>query len=215
MEGSCRPYDIRNKLDRLYVSEYLEEQGPPGPKCFGPRIMNEQPPSSGFQMPRGSKSYDGSTKPEDWLTDYVIRSAHGTGKSPLGSAVYTADVGGSGQDLAEQSARGQHQLLARLSKKRLSATSPAHTRGRIALSSWPCAGRWRMKLIVSILTRWSKVRNSCEGVVEAQAISWFAQGCRHGSMLWQRLQREMPGNFGRDNQDRRPVRTGRPDCSPR
>ena len=36
------------------------------------------------------------------------------------------------------------------------------------------------------------MRNSCEGVVESQAISWFAQGCRHGSMLWQRLQREMP-----------------------
>ena len=36
------------------------------------------------------------------------------------------------------------------------------------------------------------MRNTCEGVVEAQAISWFAQGCRHGSMLWQRLQREMP-----------------------
>ena len=26
----------------------------------------------------------------------------------------------------------------------------------------------------------------------SQAISWFAQGCRHGSMLWQKLQREMP-----------------------
>ena len=42
------------------------------------------------------------------------------------------------------------------------------------------------------LTRWSTLRNSCEGVIEAQAISWFAQGCRHGSMLWQRLQRDMP-----------------------
>ena len=36
------------------------------------------------------------------------------------------------------------------------------------------------------------MRNSCERVVESQAISWFAQGCRHGTMLWQRLQREMP-----------------------
>ena len=45
------------------------------------------------------------------------------------------------------------------------------------------------------LTRWSKVRNSCEGVVEEQAISWFAQGCRHGSMLWQKLQREMPATL--------------------
>jgi hypothetical protein len=36
------------------------------------------------------------------------------------------------------------------------------------------------------------MRNSYEGVVETQAIMWFAQGCRHGTMLWQRLQRDMP-----------------------
>jgi hypothetical protein len=36
------------------------------------------------------------------------------------------------------------------------------------------------------------LRNSCKGVVEQQAIMWFAQGCQHGTMLWQKLQREMP-----------------------
>ena len=30
------PYDARLKLDRIYLSEILEEQGPLGPKCFGP-----------------------------------------------------------------------------------------------------------------------------------------------------------------------------------
>ena len=64
-------HNARNKLDSLHLSEYLEEQGPPGPRCFGPRIMYEPPPTPGFQMPRGSKSYDGSTKPQDWLADYV------------------------------------------------------------------------------------------------------------------------------------------------
>ena len=42
------------------------------------------------------------------------------------------------------------------------------------------------------LTRWTQTRNSCEGVEDSQAISWFANGCRHGSMLWQRLRRDMP-----------------------
>jgi hypothetical protein len=37
------------------------------------------------------------------------------------------------------------------------------------------------------LTRWCTLRNSCEGDVEQQAIMWFAQGCRHGTMLWQKL----------------------------
>ena len=47
------------------------------------------------------------------------------------------------------------------------------------------------------LTRWSTVPNSCEGVVEAQAISSFAHGCRHGSMLWQRLQRDMSATLAK------------------
>ena len=42
------------------------------------------------------------------------------------------------------------------------------------------------------LTRWSNIRNSCKGVVEEQAISWFVHGCRHGTPVWQRLQRDMP-----------------------
>ena len=42
------------------------------------------------------------------------------------------------------------------------------------------------------LTRWSNIRNSCEGVMEEQAISRFPHSCRHGTPLWQRLQRDMP-----------------------
>src|SRR3954467_8255426 len=45
------------------------------------------------------------------------------------------------------------------------------------------------------LTRWCTMRNSCEGIIESQEITWFAQGCRHGSVLWQRLQRDMPASL--------------------
>src|SRR4051812_26187047 len=41
------------------------------------------------------------------------------------------------------------------------------------------------------------MRNSCEGVVESQAIAWFAQGCRHGSVLWQRLQRDISASLAK------------------
>src|SRR4051812_37238151 len=40
--------------------------------------------------------------------------------------------------------------------------------------------------------RWCTLRNTCDGVEESQAKGWFAAGCRHGSVLWQRLQRDMP-----------------------
>ena len=72
-------HDVRNKLDRIYMSELLEGQGPPGPACFGPRIMKQEPVPN-FQLPRGTKTYDGSTKPEDWLTDYVT-AVHIAGES--------------------------------------------------------------------------------------------------------------------------------------
>ena len=42
------------------------------------------------------------------------------------------------------------------------------------------------------LTRWCTLRNTCEGVEESQDKGCFAAGCRHGSVLWQRLQRDMP-----------------------
>ena len=38
--------------------------------CFGPRMRTEQFPK-GFTLPRDTPKYNGSTKREDWLADYV------------------------------------------------------------------------------------------------------------------------------------------------
>jgi hypothetical protein len=61
--------DVRFKLDRIHQSELVERQGAPGPMCFGPRIMDELVPYC-FQLARGARTYNGSTKPEYWLEDY-------------------------------------------------------------------------------------------------------------------------------------------------
>jgi hypothetical protein len=62
----CLPdRDGRHRLDRMYLSEMVEAEGPPGPKCFGPWIMKEEPPVRNFTLPRDTKTYDGTTKPED------------------------------------------------------------------------------------------------------------------------------------------------------
>src|SRR4051812_47019743 len=37
------------------------------------------------------------------------------------------------------------------------------------------------------LARWTELRNSCEGVVENQAIGFFIEGCRQGMMMCHRL----------------------------
>ena len=33
------------------------------------------------------------------------------------------------------------------------------------------------------LTRWTSLRNSCEGILELQAVQYFIQGCRDGTLL--------------------------------
>ena len=38
------PSDERYRLDKLRLSQILEEQGPPGTKCFAARILREPPP---------------------------------------------------------------------------------------------------------------------------------------------------------------------------
>ena len=62
--------DAQYKLDKIYMSKLIEEEAPQGPACFAARIRKE-PPVPNFQLPRGTKTYDGSTRPEDWLSDYV------------------------------------------------------------------------------------------------------------------------------------------------
>jgi hypothetical protein len=42
------------------------------------------------------------------------------------------------------------------------------------------------------LTRWSELHNSCEGVGEEQAIGYFTDGCREGTMLKHKLHRTEP-----------------------
>lgn len=42
------------------------------------------------------------------------------------------------------------------------------------------------------LTRWSNLRNTCEGVKEHQAISYFVNGCLDGTMLKHKLLRAEP-----------------------
>jgi hypothetical protein len=42
------------------------------------------------------------------------------------------------------------------------------------------------------LTRWSELRNSCEGVGKEQTIGYFTDGCREGSLMKHKLNRAEP-----------------------
>ena len=140
------------------------------------------------------KSYNGTTKPEDWLENYVT----------------AVDIAGGNRRWAVRYIPQMLEGAARLWLNNLPENSIEHwldfsdafitnftsTYKRPNRPQQLAACRQRdNETDREYLTRWSNVRNSCEGVNEQQAISWFAQGCRHGSMLWQKLQREMPSSL--------------------
>src|SRR4051812_46474931 len=62
--------DARHRFELLEKDAQEEEEGAAGPACFGHCIRTEQFPK-GFQLPRHTPKYNGSVKPEDWLTDYM------------------------------------------------------------------------------------------------------------------------------------------------
>ena len=186
------PNVARNRLDKLRIAQILEEQGAPGPKCFGPRIMREPPPEGNraFELPRKLKTYDGSTKPEDWLESYLLAMEIAQGNRRWAVRYIPQMLEGPARiwlnNLPEDSINDW------LDFERAFVSNFTSTYKRPNRPQQLAACRQRdNETDRQYLTRWRQLRNSCEGVVEAQAISWFAQGCRHGSMLWQRLQRDM------------------------
>src|SRR4051812_34933675 len=62
--------DARHRIELLEKDAQEEEEGAAAPACFGHRVRTEQFPK-GFPLPRDTPKYNGSVKPEDWLTDYM------------------------------------------------------------------------------------------------------------------------------------------------
>ncbi|KAK1561437.1 hypothetical protein QYE76_018567, partial [Lolium multiflorum] len=175
------PADARDRLDRLVESRIAEEEGPAGPKCFGPRILNE-PMIDGFQLPRDTPKYDGTAKPEDWLQDYstAVGIAKGNKRwavrySPLmllGSArtwlnnLPAGSINGwlDFEDAFISNFTGTYRRPGRPQQLEMCKQGPDETDR-------------------AYLTRWCEMRNSCEGVHEIQAVGFFMAGCRPNTML--------------------------------
>src|ERR1041385_1742520 len=71
--------DTRHRIELLENEAQEDEEGEAGPSCFGHRIRTEKFPK-GFTLPRDMPKYNGSMKPEDWLSDYLtaVRIAGGS-----------------------------------------------------------------------------------------------------------------------------------------
>jgi hypothetical protein len=190
---SLAPDDARFKLDRIYQTELVERQGALGPMCFGPRIMGELAPYC-FQLAHGTRTYNGSTKPEYWLEDYSTAVNIARGNLRWAVRYVPQKLEGPARIWLNNLPAGSINGWMDFEEQFVSNFTSTYERPNLPQQLANCR-QGDYETDHDYLTRWCTLRNSCEGVVEQQAIMWFAQGCQNGTMLWQKLQREMPATM--------------------
>ncbi|KAK1601414.1 hypothetical protein QYE76_071998 [Lolium multiflorum] len=184
------PADARDRLDRLVESRIAEEEGPAGPKCFGPRILNE-PMRAGFQLPRDTPKYDGTTKPEDWLQDYSTAVGIAQGNKRWAVRYSPLMLLGSARTWLNNLPAGSINGWLDFEDAFISNFTGTYRRPGRPQQLEMCK-QGADETDRAYLTRWCEMRNSCEGVHEIQAVGFFMAGCRPNTMLWHKLHRSDP-----------------------
>jgi hypothetical protein len=142
-------------------------------------------------LPRDVPKYTGSTKPEDRLTNYRITIDIAGGKKRL--AVRYAPL------MLQGSARTWLNSLSPLRINLWLDFKEAFIKNFIGTYKRPLLPRQLAHCKQgpdesdrAYLTRWSELRNSCEGVGEEQAIGYFTDGYRDGTLMKHKLNRAEP-----------------------
>src|SRR3954465_8308512 len=180
--------DARHRIEQLQLDDQAEDDVPAGPTCFGPRIRQEQF-LKGITLPRDTPKYNGSVKPEDWLVDYMTAVGIAGGSKRV--AVRYAPL------MLQGSARSWLNNLPPNSINCWNDFDDAFVRNFTGTYERPGLPR-HLALCVQgkddplrhYLQRWIKLRNTCEGVHEIQAIQYFTDGCLDGSLLKHKLLRK-------------------------
>jgi hypothetical protein len=140
-----------------------------------------EPAPQFFQFARGARTYNGSTKPEDWLEDYSIAVNIIEGNLRWAVRYVPQMLEGSARiwlnNLPARSINGWMDFE-ELFVSNFTSTYKRPNRPQ-QLANYR---QGDYETDYDYLTRWCTMRNSCEGVVETHAIMWFAQGCQHGTM---------------------------------
>ncbi|KAE8818396.1 Endoglucanase 3 [Hordeum vulgare] len=169
------------RLNALAQSALLEEDGPIGVAYFGPPIRGEPFPR-GFTLPRDTPKYNHNGKLEDWLIDYT--NAVGTARGNKRVAVRYMPL------MLADSARTWLNSLPAGSVYSWVDFEEAFVRNFTDTCELPGRPPELAKCVQRLdeplrdyVTRWTELRNSCEGVHEVQAIHYFIDGCRDGTLL--------------------------------
>jgi hypothetical protein len=147
-----------------------------------------------FQLARGARMYNGSTKPEDWLEDYSTAVNIAGGNLRWAVRYVPQMLEGPARIWLNNLPAGSINGWIDFEEQFVSNFTSTYKRPNRPQQLAMCR-QGVNETDRDYLTRWCTLRNSCEGINEQQAIMWFAHGCRHGTMLWQKLQRQMPATL--------------------
>ena len=167
---------------------------PPGPRCFTSRVLKEPKPEGTYQLPRGTKYYDGNTNPDDWLTDYAHAVHIANGNLRWAIRCIPQMLEGPARIWLNNLPEGSVNGWVEFRKMFITNFSSTYKRPNRPQALRDCK-QGEHETDREYLTRWCTIRNTCEGVEEKQAIGWFTEGCKYGSMLWQKYRRAPPKNL--------------------
>jgi hypothetical protein len=182
--------DTRHRLNQLADSKFDEEESSVGPICFGPRIHSE-PFLAKFALPRDMPKYTRVVKLEDWLSDYVTAVDIVGGNKRIAVRYPLLMLTGSARtwlnSLPALQINSWHDFQEAFIKNFTeNYKRPPRPRQLAVCKQGPDEPDR------DYLTRWSELRNWCEGVGEEQAIGYFTDGCREGTLLKHKLHQAEP-----------------------
>jgi hypothetical protein len=161
--------DARHWLNQLANSKFDEEESSAGPVYFSPRIRNEHFLAK-FALPRDMPKYTGAVKPEDWLSDYITAVDIAGGNKRTAVCYAPLMLTGSAQtwlnSLPALQINSWHDFQEAFIKNFMGTYKrPTHPWQLVLCKQGP------EEPDRDYLTRWSELRNSCEGVGESRPLA--------------------------------------------
>ncbi|KAI5015614.1 hypothetical protein ZWY2020_057004 [Hordeum vulgare] len=177
--------DAHRRIIALAHAALLEEDGPVGPACFGPRIRGEPFPR-GFTLPRDTPKYNGTAKREDWLIDYTTAVGIARGNKSVVVRYVPLMLAGSARTWLNSLPDGSVNSWVDIEEAFFRSFTGTYKRPGRPRELAMCVQKADEPLR-DYVTRWTELCNSSERVHEVQAIEYFIDGCRDGTLLKHKL----------------------------
>ncbi|KAE8798393.1 Endoglucanase 3 [Hordeum vulgare] len=180
-------------LDRLAQSALVEEEGPIVRACFGPRIREELFPT-GFNLLWDTPKYNGAAKLKDWVIDYTIAVGIARGNKRVAVRYVPLMLTGSAWTWLNSLSTGSINVWVDFEEAFVRNFTGTYKRPDRPRELAMCVQAAEENLH-NYLTGWTKLRNSCEAVHKVQAIQYFIEGCRDGTLLTHKLMCSEPATL--------------------